>query len=156
MDKGQIAIDWMPFMIIYMVVVLAIIFAFFWAAYSFAGIKADIPKGLESYVLEQRFLNLPDCFLHIYPYVDKADPIILDWERFNGGNLNNCYYTTEGLKFRAYNLTLKTKEEEKSIKTTNWDSDDIYFIRKSIKVLVYFDNKVIEGELIIRVQNEPF
>lgn len=139
--------------IFYLVAVLVITAAFFLIVWFVSTGKtqiSEITPGLENYLIIQRFLTSPSCFVFEEKDIGRAYSSMLDLKKFNQQNLDKCY-NIEGTKVKAYRLTLKYGAEEKSLATRNWEG----FIKKSEtkKIYVYDEGKIIRGKLIIEMQD---
>jgi hypothetical protein len=136
----------------YLVAVLVITASFFLIVWFVSTGKtqiSEITPGLENYLIIQRFLSSPSCFVFEEEQI-KAHPLVLDPKKFNQNNLDKCY-NAENTKVKAYNLRLKYGTEEKSLATRNWEG----FLKKSEtkRIYVYDEGRIIRGELIIEMQD---
>lgn len=98
----------------------------------------DIPKGLEKYVLIQRFLNNPDCLAYQDENTSRVYPGIVDLEKFTSERLDHCF-NTENEKFSGFKLTINGE----SIQTSKLEGAKII----SKHILIFKDNKFEEGEI---------
>ena len=146
--KGVIAAEKMVFYLLYAVIVSAVFIGFIIVVSSEVADKSNIPEGLEDYIFSRRFLD--SCF--VYEDDVRTYPGIIDFNKFNQGNLDICY-NTDSNNVKAFRLTLEIREEntKKEIQTKNWEGSVKRHFTKN--VLVYYNNKINNGELKIEVQN---
>ena len=100
---------------------------------------SQIPIGLENYLLSQRFLNSPLCFVYQDVDTNRAYPFIIDIKKFNQENLNKCY-NTKDTNVKAYQFTLNYDRESKKISTKNWKG--FLWKAETKQVSVYADGKI--------------
>ncbi|MBI2102136.1 hypothetical protein HYT53_06005 [Candidatus Woesearchaeota archaeon] len=140
-------------MVFYVIAIFVIVAAFFVVTPAIASDKSkisELPEGLENYFLIQRFLNAPSCFALQDRDTGRTFPMTIDIEKFNEANLNKCY-NAQDTSVKAYRLTLKYGNVEKSLSTKNWQG----FFRKAEtkRVFAYDNGNVQKAELIIETQN---
>ena len=111
---------------------------------------ANIPSGLENYIITQRFLISPLCFAFQDADSKRVYPWVLDLKKFNEENLNKCYSASD-TKLKAYRLTLAYGTEKKTISTKNWEG----FLKKGETKQVFVNNegRIIKGELFVEMQD---
>jgi len=148
--KAIYAADTAPFMIIFVLFVSVIFIVSLFLFNSHSISKVEIPEGLDSYLLSQRFLRSPECF--IYEDISgRVNALTLDLSKFNQQTLNKCYQGNE--KTPSFRLKLTYQDQELILQTNNWNSEQS-FERAPIKnIFVQSNNKKINGKLSIEVQN---
>lgn len=128
---------------------IIIFFMIFFINYKRSEI-ADIPIGVEDYLISYRFLNSPMCFAFEDKESKRSYPQVIDIEKFTEQNLNNCY-SAKGTNVKAFRLTLSYGTDKKTIATSNWQG----FIKsgKTIQAFVYDKNQLQKAELFIEIQD---
>ncbi len=139
--------------IFYGVAALVLVVAFFlivWLVSSGKSNISKIPEGLENYLITQRFLNSPSCFIFQDKDTGRAYPGIIDLKKFNQEYLNKCY-DTKDTNVKAYRLSLSYEDNKITISTKNWEG----FLKKgeTKQVFVREDDKITKAELFIETQN---
>ena len=110
---------------------------------------AEIPVGLEDYLIIQRFFTSPTCFAFQDADTRRNYPWREDIEKFNEININKCYDADNRLK--AYRLTLNYKDNKIIINTKNWEG---FFKRALTKsVFVYENGNIGKGEVFIEMED---
>jgi len=64
---------------------------FYFVASSYYKTIIFIPPATEDEIIFNRFFSSPSCFVYQDPYTQRAYPGIIDKEKFNQLQLNNCY-----------------------------------------------------------------
>ncbi len=64
---------------------------FYFIASSYYETIVFIPKAAEEEIIFNRFFSSPSCFTYQDPYTQRAYLGIIDKEKFNQLQLNNCY-----------------------------------------------------------------
>ena len=156
--KGTAASEmWAPDTILFWLfygIVLGFAAVFFVLIVSKSGSDQVIINGnLESLNLMQRFFISPSCFIY------NKDGIVLnrviDTDKFNEARLNSCYNINEKL-YPAFKITLNSQIANfySTIKTKNWNDNREFEEKKAPKnILLYSQNKLHNGEIIIETQN---
>ncbi|MDP6547350.1 MAG: hypothetical protein QF917_00105 [Candidatus Woesearchaeota archaeon] len=121
-----------------------------WFTYSDRSEISKIPLGLEDYILVQRFLNSPSCFAFQDEDTGRIYPNILDLEKLNKVNLDNCY-NIDNTNMKAYRLTIDHGKNKITLNTKNWEG----FLKKAETEYIFIkDNGEIKpAKLFIEVQN---
>ena len=151
--KGTYAADTAPFYAMFAIVtsVLFIIFVFIVNSYSVS--EVEIPKGINEYISQQRFIRSPDCFAY-EDISGRTYPSVMDWTKFNQKRIEECYASYGEEKLPAFSLTLSYAGKEKTIYTDNWNTQAGPEKREPPKnVLVQFGTTRHEGTLTIEIQN---
>ena len=117
---------------------------------SYASEIARMPYGLENYLITQRFLTHPACFIFQDRDSNRVYPWVIDLEKFNEDNMNKCYSASD-TKTKAYRFTLTYGIEKKTINTKNWEG----FVKsgETKQVFVYDNENIKKGELFIEMQD---
>ncbi|MBW2996279.1 hypothetical protein KY332_03190 [Candidatus Woesearchaeota archaeon] len=151
--KAQFAAGTAVFWIAGLVLTIAFITGFLYFTGYYSSSKVNIEPKLEEYILYQRFLSSPDCF--VYEDISgRAYPLVIDWNKFTQKNIDSCYIPPSQEISPAFRLKLSFQDKEKTAKTRNWD-DSLGFARITPKkILVYYNNQKQLGELSIEIQNE--
>jgi len=123
---------------------------------------AYIPNNLEANILINRLLNSPYCFAYQDEETGRAYPRIIDLEKFNEKNLEDCY-STEDSNLKSFKLTLKSPElnippegnsDEKKNKnfvlTQNWGASR--YTQTSQYVLIHYKENFYRGKVLIAMQ----
>ena len=135
--KATYAADTAPFYAVFAIVVSTLFIVFVLLVSSYSTDKVQVPKGLNTYLLTQRFLRSPDCFTY-EDISGRSYPLTFDINKFTQANLNNCYVGDE--KTQAFRLKLTFADKESILQTNNWE-DSSGFIREIPKdIFVYSDN----------------
>ncbi len=147
--KGDISGRKMIFYIVFAVVATITFLLIVYMVSTDKSKIAVIQPGLEDYLLMQRFLLSPNCFV----YQDdsgRAHPWTIDIEKFNQNSLNQCY-DAENTKAKAFRLTISYGTFKSTLITKNWEG----FIKKAETKHVYVNDKgqIKQGELFIEVQD---
>lgn len=146
--------DTFPFWMVFTIILGFSAILFLWIITPFVAKTAEIPEGVETYILIQRFINSPDCFTYTEKDTERVYQKIIDWERFSDENLKKCYQTDSKEK-PAFKLTLSIPKTDitQSIETPNWREG--YFIkeRQFKDVFVKYENKIHKTRLILDIQN---
>lgn len=113
--------------------------------------QAKIKENVETFLLMQRFLKSPNCFVY-----DKGEifSTAIDVDKFSEERLRNCYIADGN--FPAFKITLSSDKAkiEKTVKTKNWNDNRDFEEKKSLKdFLVYSQDKQHNGEIVIEIQN---
>ena len=140
-------------MIFYLIVGFVLIAAFFVVVFfvsSDRSIISKIPVDLENYLIIQRFLNSPECFVLYDKNIGRAYQSTIDLGKFNQLSIDRCYNAEDTL-VKAYRLTLKYSNQKITINTKNWQG----FIKKSEtrQIFVNDNGKIDRAELYIEVQD---
>jgi hypothetical protein len=116
--------------------------------------KTVIPKGLETDIIIQRFLNSPNCFIHKDIATDRTFARVIDWNKFSNKSLENCYpiYNSKVVGFRLALLNSELKEN-KIIETKNWKGY-IKEVKREKNIRIYKDAILYNGELKIEIQKK--
>lgn len=111
---------------------------------------ADIPSGLEDYLLIQRFLSSSNCFAYQDADSGRTEHRSIDLQKFNEINLNKCYDATD-TKIKAFRLTLSYGNSKNTINTKNWEG---FVKRAETRVIDVYDGQIrqMQAELFIEVQ----
>ena len=151
--KAQIAMDWMPFLIVFSVVVGVIFAIFIFLVNTYASSNVDIPEEINEYVLYQRFLRNPSCFIY-EDIAGRSYPLHIDMVKFNQNRIERCYTSFGNKDFIAFKLKLSYDGKEQSIKTDNWDDALGPDKRETIKgIIVHIGKNTFGGEMAIEMQN---
>ena len=104
-----------PFLIIFMLLILG----FFTTALGNTAVA--VPKELESFLFQQRFINSPQCFSASRPYANTFVNQV-DVNKFTQKVLDSCYAASKDSKGKAFTLRLKDKggKEMTVLTTKNW------------------------------------
>ena len=115
--------------------------------------KANIPEGLENYLIIQRFSNSPYCFSYEDPDTGRYLTRTIDWSRFTEDNFQRCYNAeNKNIKgFRLKIINTESGEESTKIKTKNWKDKTREELKKKIRI--HKDGKIYYGKLIVEIQN---
>lgn len=110
---------------------------------------AEIPFGLEDYLITQRFLNSPLCFT-FQDESGRTYPWIINLEKFNQANLDKCYQASD-TKVKAYRLTLSYGNGKSTIATKNWEG----FLKRAEtkQIFVYNKGNIQKAELFMEMQD---
>ena len=131
--------------------VLVVAFMFvLWLFYSDKSAIADIPVGLENYLLTQRFINSPSCFAVQDKDTERTYPWNIDSEKLTQENIDNCY-KAEDTKVKSYRLTFNFGENKIVLAAKNWEG----FLNKAetIHLPVNYNGKKQESNIFIETQN---
>ncbi|MBD3249769.1 hypothetical protein GF336_07015 [Candidatus Woesearchaeota archaeon] len=149
MDKKAFyAGDTAPFYAIFGFVVVALFILFIYILGSFTVNTAEIPEGLEEYVLSKRFTS--SCFN--YHNGARTIPHTIDIRNFNQASLDSCYAVEEDSDQPAFSLTLEYKDKKETLNTKNWKGA-LEKRMPDIPVRVFYNNQLIEATLILDLQN---
>ena len=156
MRKAQYAADTAPFYVVFGIVVSILFLAFMWLLAYYTSDTSRIPDGVEYDIITERFFS-STCFGYTSPELDLPQRDIIDWYKFNQDNLDDCYNTTSSQQ-PQFILKLeinRSRRETDEIKTKHW-IDNTGFDRREPprNVLVYYEDKIREGQLIITTQWE--
>jgi hypothetical protein len=151
--KAGYTVDTAPFYAIFIIAVAIFSVAFMLIVNSNSAGRIEVPEGLETYILYQRFLRSPDCF--VYEDISgRAYPLTLDFNKFTQYNIENCYQAFGNKKIPAFKLTLTVPEKQAAVQTDNWNNALGPQKRIPPKIIsVYYNNKKTEGQLSIEIQN---
>jgi len=130
--------------------VATIVFLFIvWLTASDKSGLAEIPIGMENYLISQRFLNSPQCFALKDEDLGRVFAII-DFNKFNQEILDKCY-NAKNTNVKAYRLTLNYRNEKKILSTRNWEG----FLRQAevLPILVASNGEIERGELFVEMQD---
>ena len=150
--KAQFAAGTAVFWVVSLFLIIAFVTGFLYFTGYHSASKVSIEPELEEYILYQRFLSSPDCF--VYEDISgRAYPLIIDWNKFTQKNIESCYIPPSEAISPAFRLKLSFQDKEKTSKTRNWD-DSLDFTRIAPKkVFVYSNNQKQLGELSVEIQN---
>ena len=152
--KAMYAIDTAPFYAVFSIVVSGLFIFFVMILTSHSSDNVSIPENLEEFVLYQRFLRSPDCFVY-EDLSGRSHQLLIDLNKFTEDNLNTCYESGNNKNIPAFKLTLSFLEKTKTIKTSNWDAKGIIKKKEPAKnIIVVNKNKKYPGKIIIEIQNE--
>ncbi len=145
--------DTIMFWIIYGVV-LGFVAIYFVIGISKLGYnQSQIHGNLESFFLKQRFLKSANCFMTEREITGNN---ALNFDKFNEEQLRTCYSVSDN-SMPAFNLVLQSSDSkiDKSIKTANWNPSRALEQRESPRnVLLLYQGKIYNGEMIIEIQNQ--
>ena len=146
--------DTMPFWILFAIMIGFSAVIMLWIIIPFIAKTAEIPEGVEAYILMQRFTNSPNCFAYVEENTGKVYQKLIDWERFNDGSMNKCYQTDDK-EVIAFKLTLTMPETytTRSIKTPNWREGYIVKERQFKDIFLKYNNEVYKTRMTIDIQN---
>ncbi len=113
----------------------------------YLGELKKVPNTLPNLVYTERFISSPDCFAVYDVLVERAYPTHIDVDKFNDEQLAYCYNVSDS-RLRAFRLTLKYGDNEKTIQTTNWNG----LPTSTFSRIVFVNNK--KSELYVEVNNE--
>jgi len=152
--KAMYTADSTPFYIVFSIVVVFLFLIFVFVVNHYSVESAKTPEGLETYLLTQRFLRSPDCFLY-EGISGRTYPLTFSWGKFTQNNLNKCYNPLDEIDSPAFRLSLSFQSQNKNIQTTNWDNSlGPEKINSPTQVFVYYNNQKHIGQLTIGIQNE--
>ena len=147
-EKEFWAADTWPFHIIFGIILNTVFILFLLGLNSTAQAETKIPENLEEFTISSGFLFSENCFLYLDNDIARAYK--LDFDKFNEENLDKCVEAKQ-----AFKLTLKLDDEEKTIKTQNWDIDKESKKSLPVKhVTVFKDNNYVEADLFIELQRK--
>lgn len=138
--------DTPPFYLIFGIIFNAVFILFLISVNSNAAAKAKISENLEEFTIISGFLYSDKCFLYSNNDITRAYKF--DFNKFTEENLNNCVQSRKATK-----LILKLDNQEKIIKSKNWDNRNPPKVREPINnILVYKDNNFVKADLIAEFQ----
>lgn len=110
----------------------------------------EVLPGLEEYLIMQRFLTSPNCFVYQDADTGKVYAWTIDLQKFNEDRLNKCYSASD-TKVKAFRLSLSHGTLKTTISTKNWEG----FLKKAEtrQVYVYDMGQIKTGELFIEMQD---
>ena len=150
MEEGY-AGDTAVFYAIFAIAVSIMFIAFVVIVNTHSTDRVELPAGLDTYLLSQRFIRSPDCFAY-EDISGRAYSNIIDFNKFTETQLNNCYIANE--KLPAFRLKLSFQGEVSTIQTTNWDNSlNLTKREKPLSILVHHNDKNAKGDLSIEMQN---
>jgi hypothetical protein len=109
------------------------------------------PK-LKAEYIALRFTNIPECFAYEDKSSGKVHPGIIDLDKFNRKQMDQCYFTEEEKGFQEYNFGLSLKEEKINLSTNNFFNNIDFTLSK--KVVVKKGDHFLEDTLLIYVQEK--
>ncbi len=151
--KAQYAADTAPFYVIFGIVISLLFLAFMWILAYYTTDTSKIPKDLEYDLLTERFSI---CFGYETLELDLSQRNTISWNKFNQGNLDDCYHTTS-IDQPQFSLKLKLEippRASEELKTEYWIEDLMIDKEETRNVLVYHEDEIKEGQLIITTQWE--
>jgi len=107
---------------------------------------AQIPIGLENYLLTQRFLNSPICFAYQDEVTGHIKQKVIDIKKFTQDNLRNCYDARND-DIRAYRFVLEYKNKNIELRTDNFRGYPGEYTTET--VFVIDSNNLIQSKLLI-------
>ncbi|MFW9876295.1 MAG: hypothetical protein ACFFG0_24630 [Candidatus Thorarchaeota archaeon] len=145
--------DTFPFWMVFTIILGFTALFFLWIITPFATKTAEIPEGVEAYILMQRFTNSPNCFA----YLDGTGRVyqkMIDLEKFTDENMKICYQT-EDKEIPAFKLTLSIPGQDltKSVKTPNWREGYLVKERSFKEVFIKFNGEVYKIRMVVDIQN---
>lgn len=151
--KSQYAADTMPFYVVFIFAINLLFLIFILIVNNVGAEKVDAPEGLTEYIINQRFIRSPDCF--VYEDISgRAYPLVLEWNKFTEESLNSCYQSTISPNIKLSLFFAEDDKNIKSIKTKKWQPekgpDKVY---QPINLLIYHNNQISQGKLTIEMQN---
>lgn len=177
--KASFLLGFKPIYYLVSLVALAAIFgSMIYFISTYLTISASTPPGMQHDIFMQRFMNSPYCFVYVDKDTGRAYPGVLDWEKFNRQNLNNCYKSYKAGEERempvgfqtavtdvtsiepgmvyykdiAFKLKLSLDPDtKKTIETNNWNDEiEIEYFKD---VLVKYNGEIKRAKLRIEVRN---
>lgn len=162
--KSTEVIEHWPFWMLFSIVISVIGIILF----KLSGVSVEdaskIPEGLEDeIILASRFYNSADCFVYIDD-VNVPHPGVIDRTKFTQSNLNNCFPQSNDVKY-AFSLLLfkylppgvagppEPIPVGTTFKTPNWVSGGSPEKTIYEDVLIYDNNMITKGSLMIEVEN---
>lgn len=144
--------DTMPFLILFVIAVGAIVFLLVLIAGLFISRNLEIPENVEELIIMERFYNSPECFA----YQDETGRIYqksIDLGKFKNKDIMTKCISSTNSKY-AFKLELENFEghAKDSTTTSNWARNANFKLEQKY-VFVYFDNKVKSSKLSIFIQN---
>ncbi len=119
------------------------------------GEKYKMNEDVEESILSQRLISSPSCFVY-RDEVNRAYPGIIDLDKFNQQNLDECFrLDSVNYAFRI-SLVSETLDQRIELSTSNWNkSSQEINQRPVIKVLLIDDDpsSPAEGKFIIEVKS---
>ncbi len=149
--QQEIAVKSLFFPLIIFVIII-VIMAFFWMIANYTGKLAEIPPELKAELISLRFTNTPECFAYENVEVGRVYPGIIDLDKFNQEQLNNCYLTESERGYTDYNFGITLKEQNINLLTNNYFNTVSFTIYKD--VIVRDGNHLFKDQLIIYVQEK--
>ena len=149
--KATYTADTAPFYVIFAFIITFLFILFAIVITSYASDKVEPPEGLNEYLLYQRFLRSSDCFVY-QDISGRVHSTTIDFNKFTQKNIENCYIGNNHVP--AFKLKLSFNNQESEVKTNNWNDNKPLEKRESpYSILVYYQDKKYQGELIIEMQN---
>lgn len=146
------AADTMIFYAIFGILASLLAVAFVYIVQSDSMKAVEVPDDVSNYILYQRFLRSPECFV-FEDFTGRAHPMYIDAEKFNEKRMDECYQPVDD-EFTAFSLSLVFGDEELKINSNNWnDNEGPEKRKKPISVFVVKEGKIINGKMIISIQN---
>lgn len=144
-----------PFWILFTVVLgfTAIIYSIM--LLSVGSDTSKIIGDIENHFLVGRFLGSENCFALHDSEIKRTYSGILDYQKFNSGQLNTCMNGINNDK-SAFRLSLSSPEQTilpVSVKTSNWNDNMPVEKRQTKKLQVFYLNEYYNGEMAIEIQN---
>lgn len=119
----------------------------------FASKDVEIPKGVEEFILIERFYNSPDCFAYQDEQTGRVYQKSIDLNKFKDkASLSKCFLSSNP-KY-AFKLELENPENQEKIVITTPDwANNADFRLEQRDVFIYLDNKIENRKLSISIQN---
>lgn len=146
--------DTMPYWMVFTIILGFTAIFFLWTITPFVAKTAEIPEGVESYILIQRFFNSPNCFIYTEEVTGRVYQKLIDWKRFTDENMKKCYQI-EDKDVPAFKLTLSVPRTDvtQSVKTSNWREGYLIKERQFKDVFIKYNEEIYKTRMIIDIQN---
>jgi hypothetical protein len=155
--KGESAFEVAETSIFYIVmitVIVMIVLAFVFLLGSYTNKLTAVPDKLKAELVASRFINIPECFAYQDPITKRVYSGIIDLEKFNENQMNNCYLTEKEQGHQQLNFKLQLQNKNSVfVKTNNYFKIDHFTLSK--KVVVKEGDNFFTDTLLIFVQARP-
>ncbi|MEK6937562.1 MAG: hypothetical protein AABX04_00815 [Nanoarchaeota archaeon] len=143
--------------IFYLIASVLFIAAAVFYVYTYSTIESQLtylPEKIKAEAISLRFTNIPECFAYVDPVTGRVYAGIIDLNKFNQKQMDNCYFTDPEKGFQEYNFRLWLKNKNLNVITNNYFKTDDFTLVKKVGVMEA--GKVIPEDLYIYVQAKSF